>query len=62
MNEHDEDVFVMTPWGCLFATLSDYGIDMSNITPTIGQHMVEDFMNAMVKAGHIGLKDNDDNE
>lgn len=45
--------YVLSEWGCLSATLNDYGIDYSHITPKMGFHMVEDFMELMVKSGHV---------
>lgn len=52
MKENDE-IFALSQWGCLYAVLKDYGVDISHITPKMGEHMVEDFLGAMVKAGHI---------
>ena len=55
VEEHDDDdVFTLTPWGCLADTLMDYGFDVSHITGKVGEHMVEDFMALMVKCGHVG--------
>lgn len=50
----DEEIFVLTPWGCLSDVLQDYGVDISRITPRMGVHMVEDFMDAMCNAGYVG--------
>ena len=50
----EEKRYHLTPWGCLSVTLDEYGVDHSHITPKMGVHMVEDFMDAMVKAGHVG--------
>lgn len=50
----DDYVYVLTPWGCLMGVLMDYGIDISHITPKMGEHMVTDFLQHMVDAGHIG--------
>lgn len=49
----EEEKYVLTPWGCLMGVLMDYGIDISHITPKMGEHMVDDFLKNMVKAGHI---------
>lgn len=49
-----EEIYVLTPWGCLMGVLMDYGIDISHITPKMGEHMVNDFLESMVKAGYIG--------
>ena len=48
-----EEKYVLTPWGCLYGTLLDYGINVDHIPGKVGEHMVEDFMEAMVKAGHV---------
>ena len=50
----EEEKYVLSPWGCLMAVLMDYGIDINRITPRMGKHMVTDFMEYMVAAGHIG--------
>ena len=52
---YDDDVkFVLTEWGCLSSVLIDYGVDISRVTGKIGEHIVEDFMELMVKCGYIG--------
>lgn len=51
--EKDEEKYVITPWGCMLCVLKNYGINLSGITDTIGQHMVDDFMKLMETAGHI---------
>ena len=56
----DDVKFVLTPWGCLSAVLTDYGVDWSHLTPTMGKHMVEDFMDAMVTAGHVVRAESDE--
>lgn len=50
----EEVVYVLTPWGCLMGVLMDYGIDISHITTKMGEHMVNDFLQSMEKAGYIG--------
>ena len=55
-----EETYVLTPWGILSATLDDYGIDTSHIRGRVGNHIVEDFMANMVKAGHIAEADSPD--
>jgi hypothetical protein len=58
---YDEDVkFVLTEWGCLSSVLTDYGVDISRVTGKIGEHIVEDFMELMVKCGYIGRAENSD--
>ena len=48
----NEENFVLSEWGCLSSTLAEYGIDVSHITGRVGAHIVEDFMDAMCKAGY----------
>ena len=48
-----EERYVLTPWGCLYSVLTDYGIDVEHVPGRVGQHIVDDFMDAMVKAGHV---------
>ena len=38
---------------CLRSVLHDYGIDTSHFTEKVMKHMVEDFMDLMVKQGHV---------
>lgn len=49
----DDEVWRLTPWGCMSSVLQGYGFDPERLTSTMGKHMVEDFMKAMVNAGHI---------
>lgn len=56
----NEEVFVMTEWGCLSSTLEEYGIDVSHITARVGAHIVEDFMDSLCKAGYVEKKGNED--
>ena len=51
MSETEE--YRLTPWGCLSVILDNYGVDYSGVTPTIGKHLVEDFLNLMEKSGHL---------
>ena len=48
-----EEKYMLSPWGCLMAVLMDYCININHITPRMGEHMVADFMDYMVAAGHI---------
>ena len=50
----DDDVYMLTPWGCLCGVLIDYGINVSHISGRVGGHIVDDFMDLMVKCGYIG--------
>lgn len=50
--------YVLTPKGCLYAVLLDYVgpdhlLDIRKIQGKVGEHIVEDFMDAMVRAGHV---------
>lgn len=51
--DEDDEQYVLTPWGCLSCVLEDYHIDFSHIAPKVGQHIVEDFMELMEKAGYL---------
>ena len=51
MSENEEN-YKLTEWGFLYGVLSEYGIDVSHITARVGAHIVEDFMDAMCKAGY----------
>ena len=53
VNHAEHEKYCITPWGCLSSVLKDYGIDISHISGTIGTHMVEDFMEMMIKAGYV---------
>lgn len=56
----DDAKFVLTEWGCLSSVLTDYGVDVSRVTGKIGEHIVGDFMELMVKCGYIGRAENSD--
>lgn len=56
----NEEQYELTEWGCLYGVLTEYGIDVSHITGTIGKHLVADFMDAMCKAGYVEKKENED--
>lgn len=49
----DDERYVLTPWGCLATVLSDYRIDVSDISGKVGEHIVEDFVECMEKMGHV---------
>lgn len=44
----------LTEWGVMKYVLDEYGINTDHITGKMGQHIVEDFMEEMVKAGYVG--------
>ena len=59
---NDEGGYVLTPWGGLAAVLSDYRIDVSDISGKVGEHIVEDFMECMEKMGHVVYVEGDDSD
>ncbi len=60
LQECDEEEYVLSEWGCLYITLTDYGINVDHISGRVGQHIVEDFMEAMTKAGYVRSADGGD--
>lgn len=52
-DDEDDEKYSLTPWGCLSETLRDYGVDIGFITPRMGQHMAEDFMELMCNTGNV---------
>lgn len=52
-NENDE-VYCLSMWGCLYVVLQDYDIDVSHITPKMGEHMIEDLMELLENCGYVG--------
>lgn len=54
--EDSDEEYVLTEWGCLYAVLSDYGVDTSNITGAIGMHLVDDFFELLIKYGYLQRK------
>lgn len=58
MEKKSEKTYRLTPMGCLYAVLLDYVgpdhlLDIRKIQGRVGEHIVEDFMDAMVKFGHV---------
>jgi len=53
ININDNERFILSEWGCLYSILNDYGIDVSNISGRIGQHIVDDFMELMAEMGYV---------
>ena len=58
MEKKSEEKYVLTPMGCLYAVLLDYVgpdhlLDIRKIQGRVGEHIVEDFMDAMVTAGYL---------
>ena len=52
--KEESEEHCLTPWGCLLAILSDYGIEISGISGRAGTHIVEDFLELMEKIGYVG--------
>lgn len=55
-NEFEDESYHLTPWGCLYCTLKDYGINCDHISGRVGAHIVDDFMELMIKHGNIKVK------
>ena len=53
----EEEVYVLTPYGVLLSVMSDYGIDISHITPRMAEHLFGDLMEALCKQGYVGRKE-----
>ena len=53
IDAESDEIYTLTPWGCLCAAFSDYNVDISFITGKMGGHIVEDFMELMEKAGYV---------
>lgn len=54
----NEEKCVLSEWGCLSVTLNDYGFNTDNISGRVGKHIVEDFMDAMCRAGYVAKSEN----
>lgn len=58
MKKKSEEKYRLTPMGCLYAVLLDYVgpdhlLDIRKIQGRVGEHIVEDFMDAMVRTGYL---------
>lgn len=65
MAKKSEEKLRLTPMGCLYAVLLDYVgpdhlLDIRKIQGRVGEHIVEDFMDAMVKFGHLERKNDEE--
>ena len=60
--DDDNTTYHLTPFGCLYATLLDYGVNLDdyNITGTIGGHMMDDFMGSLERAGYLERADKEE--
>lgn len=67
MAKKSEEKLRLTPMGCLYAVLLDYVgpdhlLDIRKIQGRVGEHIVEDFMDAMVKFGHLVKAEKGEND
>lgn len=58
MEKKSEEKYTLTPMGCLYAVLLDYVgpdhlLDIRKIQGRVGEHIVEDFMDALVRTGYL---------
>ena len=58
MEKRSEEKYRVTPMGCLYAVLLDYVgpdhlLDIRKIQGRVGEHIVEDFMDAMIRTGYL---------
>ena len=65
MEKKSEEKYTLTPMGCLYAVLLDYVgpdhlLDIRKIQGRVGEHIVEDFMDALVRAGYLGRKSDEE--
>lgn len=65
MKKKSEEKYRLTPMGCLYAVLLDYVgpdhlLDIRKIQGRVGEHIVEDFVDAMVRTGYLGRKDDEE--
>ena len=64
MEKTSEEKYRVTPMGCLYAVLLDYVgpdhlLDIRKIQGRVGEHIVEDFMDALVKTGYLERNDDE---
>lgn len=57
---NNEETYELTMWGCLYAVLQDYNVDVSHISGRLGEHIVEDFMELLKYCGYIERLEADD--
>lgn len=67
MEKKREEKLRLTPMGCLYAVLLDYVgpdhlLDIRKIQGRVGEHIVEDFMDAMVKFGYLARAERQEGE
>ena len=54
--KEEEERYTLTPWGCLYAVLTDYKIECNDRSGKVGEHIVYDFMDLMQKCGYVSSK------
>ena len=67
METKTEEKYKLTPMGCLYAVLLDYVgpdhlLDIRKIQGRVGEHIIEDFMDAMAKAGYLVKAEKGEND
>ena len=67
METKTEEKYKLTPMGCLYAVLLDYVgpdhlLDIRKIQGRVGEHIVEDFIDAMVKSGYLARAEKGEND
>lgn len=60
--EDGEERYTLTPWGCLYAVLLSYGIQISlsdgkEISGKVGEHIMQDLFEVLCKTGYLKEKD-----
>jgi hypothetical protein len=55
MNEQEE-TYRLSMWVCLDEVLKDYGVHL-DLTPTVWEHLVNDFMAMLVRQGYAERKE-----
>ena len=55
MKDSADETYSLTPWGCLYSVLLDYGIKL-NISGRVGDMIIEDFVDLMDKQGLIRVR------
>lgn len=59
--EEGEERYTLTPWGCLYAVLLSYGIQISlsdgkEISGKVGEHIMQDLFEILCKTGYLKEK------
>lgn len=64
-NAEGEERYILTPWGCLYAVLLDYGVRISlsdgrEISGKVGEHIMQDLFGVLCKMGYLAEKDEEE--